>query len=152
MTNTCCFIGHRKIERTQELEKKVYKVVEDLVVNQKIDTFLFGSRSEFNDLCYDVVTKLKEKYPSIWRIYVRGEYPYINDDYKKYLLQYYEDSYYPEMVLGAGKLAYIKRNYEMITKSRICVFYYINDINKGTKIAFQFAEKKKKNIINIGKI
>ena len=61
----CCFIGHRKIERTKELEDRVFNLVEDLIQNSNVDTFLFGSRSEFNDLCYEIVSFLKEKYPNI---------------------------------------------------------------------------------------
>lgn len=40
--------------------------------------------------------RVKEEYPDIKRIYVRAEFPYINDDYKNYLLKSYEDTYYPE--------------------------------------------------------
>ena len=122
--HTCCFIGHRKIEITDELQTNLQRMIESLIQNDAVDTFLFGSKSEFNSLCLAIVTRLKEKYPHINRIYVRAEYPYINDSYRAYLLGKYEDTYYPDQVFGAGKFSYIKRNYEMIQKSRFCVFYY----------------------------
>ena len=78
-----------------------------------MDTFLFGSKSEFDRLCLKLVTKLKEKYPHVKRIYVRAEFPYINDDYMAYLLKSYDDTYYPEKLIGSGKAAYVERNYEM---------------------------------------
>lgn len=150
--NTCCFFGHRETEITEKLKLKVLEIVENLVVDKNVDIFLFGSKSKFNDLCYDVVDDLKEKYPHIKRIYVRAEYPYINDNYKNYLLEFYEDTYYPESVLGANRAVYVKRNYEMIDKSHYCIFYYNEEIaltkrKSGTKIALDYARKKGKEIM-----
>ena len=48
---TACFFGHRKIDETEELKNKLYEIIEKLIVNEKIDTFLFGSKSEFDSLC-----------------------------------------------------------------------------------------------------
>ncbi len=157
---TCCFLGHRKIENTLELSKKLYEAIENLIVYGNIDTFLFGSKSEFNTLCYELVTKLKEKYPHIKRIYVRAEYPYVNDNYKAYLVQNYEYSYYPKHLSYAGRAIYVKRNFEMIDNSQICVFYYkpdytpynSNRMNSGTKIAYNYAETKGKTIINLAEL
>ena len=151
-TNTCCFIGHRTIEETQELKTTLYETIERLITNEKIDTFLFGSKSQFNDLCLALVTEIKEKYPQIKRVYVRAEYPYINDDYNNYLLTYYEDTYYPPKATNAGKASYIQRNCEMIEKSRFCLIYYDeeaipNNRKSGTKIALDYAKKQNKNII-----
>ena len=115
--NTCCFIGHRTINETKELKLKLYEIIEKLIIDKNVDTFLFGSKSRFNDLCLEVVSSLKEKHPLIKRVFVRAEYPFINDDYKKYMLQSYEHTYYPNTIKGAGKAVYIKRNFEMIKSS-----------------------------------
>ena len=151
-SKTCCFFGHRTINETAELKSKLYKIIEKLIVDENVDTFLFGSKSCFNSLCLEVVTKIKEKYPHIKRIYVRAEYPYIDEPYKKYLLQSYEDTYYPERIVGAGKAVYVERNYEMIDKSRFCVVYYEEgtaptDRKSGTKIALDYAVKKQRHRI-----
>ena len=121
---TCCFFGHRNIIETDELKSKLYNEIETLITYKKVHTFLFGSKSQFDDLCYKIVTELKEKYPHIKRIYVRAEFPYIDDSYKKYLLESYEDTYYPSKMIDAGKAAYVERNYEMINNSRYCICYY----------------------------
>ena len=94
--NTCCFIGHREITETKELKTKLEIIIEKLIVENSVDTFLFGSKSRFNDLCLEIVSGLKEKYPDVKRIYVRAEYKYINDDYKNYLLKFYEDTIFPK--------------------------------------------------------
>lgn len=156
---TCCFFGHRKIKVTDELEGHLIEVIEDLIVSRKVILFLFGSKSEFDTLCYRVATELKEKYPHIKRVYVRAEYKDISNSYKSYLLQSFEDTYYPEFIENSGRAVYVERNYEMINKSDYCVVYYdenyeppkrFNNRNlpygqpkSGTKLAYDYAVKKK---------
>ena len=151
---TCCFIGRRKIEDTLELRRELYDSIERLITEEKVDTFLFGSKSRFNDLCHELVTKIKEKYPHIKRTYVRAEYLDIDESYKSYLLESYEDTYYPEKIIDSGRAAYVERNYEMINKSRFCIFYYDEQNapttrKSGTKIALDYAIKQGKQIINM---
>ncbi len=148
--NTCCFIGHRKIENKPYLYDQVKKSVIDLINNENITTFLFGSKSQFNALCLDVVTELKDIYPNIIRLYMRAEYEYISADYEKYLLKFYDKTYYAEKARNANRLAYVKRNEELIDTSNICVFYYkFNAPHSGTAIAFNYAQQHKKRIIEI---
>lgn len=151
MNNTCCVFGHRIINETVELRTKLIKTIERLITKENVDTFLFGSKSRFNSFCYELVTNLKEKYPHIKRIYVRAEFPVINDDYKAYLLELYEDTFYPEKIKGSGRAAYVERNYEMINKSKYCIVYY-DEANapttrkSGTRIALDYAIKRKRRI------
>ena len=163
---TCCFLGHRKIDFTEELISRLKEIVEDLITEKKVDTFLFGSKSEFVKLCLKVVTELKKKHPHIRRIYVRAEFPYIDENYTKYLLQSYDHTYYPERMINSGKAAYIERNYEMIDTSRYCVIYYDENYMpprrksskrdvldyqpiSGTKRAYDYAVKKNTVVINL---
>ena len=150
--NICCFFGHRTINETEKLRTKIIEAVERLITDEDVDTFLFGSKSRFDSLCLELVTKLKEKYPHVKRIYVRAEFPYINDDYLTYLLKSYDDTYYPEKLHGSGRAAYVERNYEMINNSKYCIVYY-DEPNapttrkSGTKIALDYAIKKGREII-----
>ena len=149
---TCCFFGHRTINETEELKSKLVKIIEKQIVDEKVDTFLFGSKSRFNSLCLELVTEIKEKYPHIKRVYVRAEYPDINEQYINYLLEGYEETYYPEHIRSSGRTAYVERNYEMINKSEFCIVYY-DEPNapttrkSGTKLALDYAIKKGKHII-----
>ena len=147
--NTCCFFGHRKINDSKELREKIIKAVERLIEEEKVDTFLLGSKSEFDSLCLEIVSKIKEKYQHIKRIYVRAEFQIIDDNYRKYLLNFYDDTYFPEKVVGAGKASYVKRNYEMVEKSKYCVVYYEPSLTRksGTKIALDYAVKRGREII-----
>ncbi|MBQ6998288.1 MAG: DUF1273 family protein [Clostridia bacterium] len=154
-----CFFGHRKIDETEELKNKLFDTIENLIINEKVDTFLFGSKSEFNTLCLKIVDKLKQKYPYIKRIYVRSTYQHIDESYKNYLLEYYEHTYFPERLENVGKATYIERNKEMIDHSRFCVVYYNQNYlppkrknskrdlfeyqpKSGTQRAYNYATKK----------
>jgi len=165
---TCSFFGHRKINKTPELYEELKKTILYLITEKGVDTFLFGSASDFNYLCRDVVTKIKEDYPDIKRIYVRSHFPYISQEYTNYLLEFQDDTYIPEKVINAGRASYVERNQEMIDKSNICVFYYDENYNpplrkyskrslttyqpkSGTRLAFNYAKQKKKEIINLFK-
>lgn len=164
--HSCCFLGHRTIEETPELIARLTSKVEALITEKAVNTFYFGSRSAFDSLCLKVVTGLKEIYPHIKRVYVRSAYPDISVSYKNYLLEHYEDTYFLEKMRGAGKASYVERNQEMIRKSDFCVFYYdenyapprrknsrrdLSDYQpkSGTGIAYQYAIKKRKEIINV---
>ena len=154
MSKVCCFIGHRKIDETEELAVKLSHIIEKLITDERTDTFLFGSQSRFNRLCYEIVSEYKEKYPHIQRVYIRAEYPCISESYKEILLKEYEDTYYPDSIIGAGKAAYLERNEEMIKKSDLCVIYYRRSMDletrrSGTKIALEYAVKHNKRIISV---
>ena len=153
-TTTCCFLGHRTIKETEELKERLYEIVERLIVEKSVDTFLFGSKSRFNSLCLSIVTKIKEKYPHIKRVYVRAEFPYIDEEYKSYLLKSYEDTYYPEQIIGSGKAVYLKRNQEMINESLYCIFYFDEacfpkNRRSGTKASLDYAIKKRREIFTV---
>lgn len=160
-----CFIGHKNINKNEGLICLLTEVVITLI-RKGVDTFLFGSMSEFNNLSWEVVTKLKKEYPYIKRIYVRSAYQHLDKAYEEYLLKFYEETYFPEKVENAGKYSYVERNCEMIDNATYCVFYYNENYipikqqskhglqtkrNSGTKIAYKYATKKKKEIINLYK-
>lgn len=149
------FIGHRKIENSDALRERTKNTVETLIVNEGADTFIFGSKSEFDSLCYDIVTELRNKYKNIKRIYIRADCEYIDEYYLKYLHEYYEETYYPIRVRGAGVLSYIKRNEAIIDMCETLITYYNNaymphtKTRSGTGLAVSRAYSMKKRIINM---
>ena len=160
-----CFIGHRTIEKSDKLITSLKETIIALI-NKGVTTFLFGSMSQFNDLSWTVVTELKNKYNFIKRVYVRSSYQFIDKSYEQYLAEFYEETYFPPQIKNAGKCSYIERNYEMINRSTYCVFYYDENYTplkrptkhnmllppkrkSGTKIAYEYATKMNKKIINL---
>ena len=163
---TCCFIGHRNTKATPELRESLTNAVRRLITEKSVNQFLFGSKSRFDDLCQDVVKELREEYPNIKRVYVRMYYPELGEPYIGYILRDFEDTYMPERIENAGKASYVERNQEMINASDFCVFYYDEEYkpplrkqsrrsitsyqpNSGTKLAYEYAKQKKKEIINL---
>ncbi len=163
---SCCFFGHRKIAETEELKNRLCGIVENLIINENVDTFFFGSKSEFDSLCLKTVTELREKYPRIKRIYVRSAFQHIPDWYEDSLLKHYEGTYFPEHMENTGRASYVERNQEMINRSKFCVVYYDENYlpprrrnsrrdlfdyqpRSGTKLAYEYAERKNRSIINL---
>ena len=166
-TKICCFFGHRKIEKTEELVNNLTSTVERIIVENEVDTFLFGSKSQFDDLCYEIVSKLKEKHTHIKRVYVRSSFADVDESYLKYLLEFYEETYFPEKIRKAGKASYVERNQEMIDKSDYCICYYDENYKpplrkrgkkdasgyqpkSGTEIAYNYSVIKGKQVTNVG--
>lgn len=164
--HSCCFIGHRRIAKTAKLTNDLRRIIEDFILNKSVNTFFFGSRSEFDKLCYEIVSDLKLSYPTIRRIYVRAEYPLIDNDYKSYLLKYYEETYFPQKIEKAEKAVYIERNYEMIDRCAYCIIYYDENylpsitgstkrrsagkkLQSGTQLAYNYARQKKLYVHNV---
>ena len=82
------------------------------------------------------------------------------------LLEHYEETYFPEHIENAGRASYVERNQEMINRSDYCVVYYDENYlpprrrnskrdfidyqpKSGTAVAYSYAVKKKKGIINV---
>ncbi len=165
MNDSVCFIGHRKINNTPILRERLQKVLQELIKSGTVN-FIFGDHSEFDSLCYEFVTRLKEKYPEIRRIKFRKDYENTDDYTMQFLITGYEESVCPKGVGSGGKSSYVQRNFAMIRESNICVFYYDENYKperrkhsacdlyeyqpkSGTAIAYAYAISKKKKICNL---
>ena len=134
---SCSFFGHRDAPQTDELKQKVREIVERLILEEEVDTFLFGSRSNFDELCHIVVTELKEKYPYIRRVAylckhetaclvgagmeeqrrikeIAGRDVYVRE---------FEDIKKSDRVNSAGRAAYVERNQWIIDNSDFVLFF-----------------------------
>ena len=135
---SCSFFGHRKVDITEDFKQKVKEIVEDLIINHNVLTFLFGSKSDFDDLCHLVVTELKGKYPNIIRkcytcrsesciLECEKEYweeIYSNFRKEKVALLGVEEEVEHKTKYLAGRASYVERNQAMINDSDYCIFYY----------------------------
>ena len=132
----CSFFGHRDTEQTEELKQKVRETVERLIVEEGVATFLFGSRSKFDELCHMVVTELKEKYPHIQRIAylckhetacyagegMEGKRRIKELTGRDVYVREFEDIKKSDRVNSAGRASYVERNQWMINDSKISIF------------------------------
>lgn len=136
-----CFIGHRKVGDAEQIKCKLLDTLSTLIDNGA-DTFLFGSRSDFDFLCWEVATALKEKYPHIKRVCYTTphEVAFTSKEEREQCEQFfsqmvkhevhyadYEEAINSQKAIKANKNAYIMRNQEIIDTSDVCVFYYNED-------------------------
>ena len=133
-----CFIGHRNVELKDDKVEKLRMIIENLIVKDNVQIFLFGSRSDFDYLCHLVVTELKEKYPNIIRkcytcrsetCTLESERVYWEEIYnhfrkEKVTLLGVEEEVEHKTKYTSGKASYVERNQAMINDSDYCVFYY----------------------------
>ena len=153
------------MEQTEEIERLLRDTIYSLI-GQGVKHFIFVDHSDFDSLCYEIVTELKNEFPQIRRTHYRTDYPDADDYTLQFLLDGYEDSVCHAGVAGAGKAAYVKRNQAMINDSDICVFYFdemyqpsrrrqsktsLSDYQpkSGTGIAFDYAKTHGKTVINL---
>ena len=146
----CSFLGHRSIVATTEVKTRLREIIKYLIEEQGIQYFLFGSASEFDELCLRTLSELKALYPKIVRVYVRANERYLTEERKQELLKIYDDTIMPPDVENAGRASYVKRNQAMIDASAYCIFYYnanyqLVSKKSGTKIAFDYAKQRKRN-------
>lgn len=167
---SCAFIGHRNCKITKELKNEVVFIVEELINKEGVLNFLFGSKSVFNDFCHEVVTALMPKYTNIKRVFytcssescilekdrIRMENAYFLASGKNIKLLGFEEEVEHKNKYVANVASYIERNYAMIDDCDFVVIYYnenykVDTSNSGTRLAYKYAKKKRKNIINVFK-
>lgn len=139
----CSFFGHRNAELNDGQLERLRNYIEDLIVNHNVNTFLFGSRSDFDFVCHKIVTELRDKYPFIIRkcYTCRSEtctleserdhweevYSYFRKE--KVTLLGVEEEVEHKTKYTSGRVSYVERNQAMIDNSDYCVFYYDENYN-----------------------
>lgn len=133
----CSFFGHRNAELTSDKLTELESVIERLITNENVSLFLFGSRSNFDKICHEVVTKLKDKYDIKRLAYpCKHESVILESEKEKFekmfksivlresnILCFDEEANHKARNMS-GKASYIERNYAMIDDSDYCIFYY----------------------------
>ena len=144
MGQVCSFFGHRFLdEYAEQIKPKLREVIVNLV-HKGVDTFYVGSYGGFDVLSSLVLSELKETYPQIQVILILAYANEIN-----YTQSYFQDFFLPPDVEATPKRACIvKRNQWVVRNSDVvigCVKYPMG----GAYNAVQYAQKKKKRIIEI---
>ena len=173
---TVSVFGHRNVELNDEQYEKLKEILENLIVNENAQVFLFGSRSNFDYYCHEVITKLKEKYTFLQRkrytcrhetCTLESEREYWEGLYSKWRkrevhLLGVEEEVEHKTKWTSGRASYVERNRAMVDDSDICIFYYDETYmpterkyskrcftyqpKSGTALAFGYAKQKKKEV------
>ena len=138
MEKVCSFFGYRKIKETEDLVQCLRNKIVELIEQYGVKIFLFGSRSDFDELCHRIVTELRVKYPDLQRraYTCRSETCILENERGKWEKIYSEVKNREVHLLGveqevehknkwtAGRASYVERNQAMIDDSDYCIFYY----------------------------
>lgn len=146
----CSCFGHFDVEITDELRAKTENVI-DKAIADGVRVFLFGGRSSFDNLVYDVVTmkKTTELRSDIKRIFC---FP-LDKQLKKPPVWFRQKEYegydcpYKEFDWWYTSIYY--RNRAMIDQSDLVLFYAEKRENSGAYKAYKYAVKTHKNIVNL---
>lgn len=133
----CSFIGHKSCP--SEIRNRLLDVLEQLIINEKVDKFYVGTQGGFDKLGYEVLCELEVKY----KINVFVVLAYLD---KKHVNVYYksEKTIYPdELTKVPLRYAIRKRNSYMINNSEY-VIVYLNNQFSNTYGNVEEAIKKKK--------
>ena len=147
----CSFFGHRDVEVTDELRKAATdEILKAIDIGCRV--FYFGGYGDFDDLCYSIVTKIKQERPelNIKRIYCVAQERYLYKKVRYFKCEDYDEiTYLAPSFEGWYKSIYF-RNCAMIDESDLVIFFAEAKEDSGAYKAFKYAKKKKeKYIINL---
>ena len=146
----CSFFGHRKIEATESLSEKLKAEILK-AIGFGVRTFYFGGFGAFDALAHKTVTEIKDLHPELQlkRIFCAPTEYYLRKIGRYTRSEDYEDAIYLEPSFKGWYKSIYFRNCAMIDKSSFLCFYAEARNNSGAYKALKYAEKKKKQIINL---
>lgn len=160
--NSVAFTGYRPEKFPFSINEKdadyiafyneLYKTIESLATENSV--FLCGGAMGFDIIAGEIVLKIKEKNPTIKLFMVlpfKKQESNFTPNWKArydYLLKKCYNAIYVENDYKTG--CYFKRNRYLVDNASTVVTYY-NGKPGGTKYTVNYAEKKKRKIINICK-
>ena len=150
---TCCFTGHRKIQKseTKEIQKSLEKELIKLI-SQGVKYFGVGGALGFDTLAAQTVLKLKKNHPHIKLILVIPHKEQTKNWHNK------DIKTYNQILKKADKIVYTSEHYRqgcmhvcnrhLVDNSRYCIAY-LNQNKGGTAYTVNYAKQKELQIINL---
>ncbi len=148
---TVCFFGHRQIEYSYDLEKRLYSIICDLISSNSYVEFLVGRDGAFDQLAASCVKRAKRELfdansSLIWvQPYPKSEYKQNSADYENY---YDEIEICEASAVAHPKAAIQVRNRAMVDRSDLCVFF-VSHTSGGAWQTLRYANKQNKEMVNI---
>ena len=148
----CSFFGHREIENSQILYAATAVAVMQ-AVRAGCRVFYFDGDSAFDELCYQIVTKLKCNRPdlSIKRVFCVSRADCLHKKPSNSQHENYEEILFLSPPLSPKNKSIYSRNCAMIDESDFVIFYAKHRLGSGAYKTYQYALKKtEKKVINLG--
>ena len=145
MFERCACFGQNEIKNENALESSLSVMFEYLIMEQKTKIFYLGGVGKFDNLCFKVLFKLKERFNHIKVVLVK---PAIKDFEKQIdfkfddIIEFKEKSEYEKMPL-------FSRDLKMAKNADFLVFYVEDNSRNKAKKILDFAKGWKKNFVNM---
>lgn len=138
----CTFFGHRDCPET--IKPYLREVLEDLIINQEVDTFYVGNQGRFDGIVRSVLRELEQAYPEIHYAVVLAYLPgktNENDDFS--------DTIFPEGIEAVHPRYAIEwRNRWMLQRADFVVTCITHPWGGAAKFAGK-AKREGKTVINL---
>ena len=130
--------------------QKIRIIIESLII-KGCKTFYFGGYGEFDGLCYEIVTDLKQRYNDIKRVFCLTEEKHLIERKRpRWLInQLYEEYVYLHLQYDYWYTRIYYRNCEIVRNSDYIVFYARNEESSGAYKTLKYAKRLKKQYINL---
>ena len=150
----CSFFGHRDVEITEELyATTTAEILRSVDLGCRV--FYFGGFGDFDELCYKIVSNIREEDPAldIRRVYCVTQERYLRKPSRYFKPESYDEITYLEPSFDGWYKSIYFRNCAMIDKSDVVIFYAEERENSGAYKAYKYAKKcKDKYIVNLWKV
>ncbi len=150
-TYTVSLFGHREVDDTFTIERRLEKNIRELLAEKEYVEFLVGRDGEFDLLAASVIKRCRramgeENSALIWMLpYMTAEYRDHEEDY----LNYYNDVEVAQNAAGAHPKGAIQiRNREMIDRSDLVIFC-VERKSGGAYQTMRYAVKQGVKFINL---
>ena len=148
---TVSFFGHRYIERFITIEDRLEKTIIKLLREHEYVVFLVGKNGDFDRIVSSTIKRVKKEYRDDNSSHTLV-LPYNSAEFRKNedcFAEYYDEiEIWPESHAAHFKTAIRIRNMSMVDRSDL-VICYVEHKTGGAYQSMKYAEKQKKQIINI---
>ena len=134
------FCGHKDIHDRADVERWLYDVCRDLIL-QGAEEFYLGGYGGFDHLSAAVLRELKKTHPQIRLILVL---PYLNSSMPT---EGYDETVYPPLEFVPKRFAISRRNEWMVQECDMVIAYVAHGWGGAAK-TLEYAQRKKKRIIS----
>lgn len=134
------FFGHAQILQSEEIEKWLYVVTENLIEQGAI-TFYLGGHGAFDSMAASVLKAQKKRYPHIELVLVLA---YLNSKRNTFG---YDSTIYPPLEMVPHRFAISYRNRWMVESADVVVAYVLHEWG-GAATTLRYAKQEKKQIVS----
>ena len=149
LEKVCSCFGHLEVDISDRLKARVSEEI-DKAIADGVRVFLFGGRSDFDDLVYDLVSEKKENNPQleIKRVFCFPLDAHMRKPPRWFKRKEFEEYICPCKDFEWWYTAIYYRNCTMIDSCDLVLFYAEERENSGAYKTYKYAVKSKKKIVN----